>query len=731
MKTIRTNSSLRKILSMTLLITLLISTFGSGMAKKVSAQETVDETGASLTVSLSAGQLTFGAADEVLVRVTLTNPSDQPVKILKWFIPSSDHSENLFNISVDGQAVPYIGAIYKRAAPSADDYMTFAAGESLTADVSLDASYNLTVSGNYSVAYYVTSDSLYLNESTGRNRPTLANTLTSDSLDLYIEGHPAPQLSPVNPDLVTASGSNAFTGCSPSEITALTSARTTAASYSADAVTYFNNAQQGLRYQYWFGTYDATRYNTVKSNFSAIKNYADSAAINFDCGCADAPYESTYAYVFSNDPSKIYLCGAFWSASTSGADSKAGTLIHEISHFDSVAGTDDVTYGYAPSHGLAPASAIINADSHEYFAENTPSLETTGAPAPVSNNLLLDPSFEAYDLVSSPWAQSSTTFDTPLCTLADCGGVGPRTGTVWSWFGGTTVNPEVASLSQSVTFPSGGGALLNFYLWMGAQPVGSDSTDKLVVRIDATQKFSVNATQAATYPKYKLISIDVSSFADGAPHTITFESTTTDQEVNFHVDDVSLYSLLKKTFTSSALEDGQILESAMGSTTGGSMTNTDTTINIGDDAANKQYRAILSFTTDVPNNAVLKYVKLKFKTAAIVGTDPLTTHGNLLADIYKGAFSGNNALELIDFQASASKSNVLSYTPSTLVSGWYTKLFVASGLPYIKKTGVNQFRLRYTSSHNNDLDADYLQIYSGDHATAANRPQLVIQYYIP
>lgn len=46
-----------------------------------------------------------------------------------------------------------------------------------------------------------------------------------------------------------------------------------------------------------------------------------------------------------------------------------------MSHFDVVAGTDDVVYGQTGSKNLAisdPDAAIRNADSHEYFAENTP-----------------------------------------------------------------------------------------------------------------------------------------------------------------------------------------------------------------------------------------------------------------------------------------------------------------------------------------------------------------------
>ena len=60
-----------------------------------------------------------------------------------------------------------------------------------------------------------------------------------------------------------------------------------------------------------------------------------------------------------------------------GTDSKAGTLIHEMSHFTVVAGTDDYVYGQAGAKNLAitnPNNAVNNADNHEYFAENTPAL---------------------------------------------------------------------------------------------------------------------------------------------------------------------------------------------------------------------------------------------------------------------------------------------------------------------------------------------------------------------
>ena len=63
------------------------------------------------------------------------------------------------------------------------------------------------------------------------------------------------------------------------------------------------------------------------------------------------------------------------TAPANGTDSKAGTLVHETSHFTVVAGTDDHVYGQTGAHNLAvsnPTNAVDNVDNHEYFAENTP-----------------------------------------------------------------------------------------------------------------------------------------------------------------------------------------------------------------------------------------------------------------------------------------------------------------------------------------------------------------------
>ena len=103
----------------------------------------------------------------------------------------------------------------------------------------------------------------------------------------------------------------------------------------------------------------------------ALFNKTITATCPTDC-------QDTYAYVYPNEPYLIYFCGLFFSAPFTGTDSKAGVFVHELSHFNIIAGTDDVVYGQANARELArsyPATAITNADNYEYFAENTPPLE--------------------------------------------------------------------------------------------------------------------------------------------------------------------------------------------------------------------------------------------------------------------------------------------------------------------------------------------------------------------
>jgi len=188
---------------------------------------------------------------------------------------------------------------------------------------------------------------------------------------------------------------------------------------------------------------------------------------------------------------------------------------------------------------------------------------------------------------------------------------------------------------------------------------------------------------------------------------------------------------LPETFTSTGNLDGWLLESSETSGVGGIRDKTATTLILGDDASDRQYRAILSFdTSGLPNNAILTKLTLKIKYQSRVGTNPFTTHGNILVDLRKGYFFTSSALQIGDFQAPSSKSAAGTITNSSS-GGWYSVTFGGSTFPYVNRAGLTQFRLRFSTDDNDDLAADYIKLYSGNYSTLSYRPVLLVEYSVP
>jgi len=317
-------------------------------------------------VSLSVSQDKFDSGQEVLVTVTISNPTGHTVRVLKWFTPVDGVEEPLFAVTRNGEPVAYTGAIYKRPAITGRDYISLKAGESITSVVSLGEYYDFSASGQYEVFYSVASYNLF-NEKD--NAFKLRDVLTSEKISFKAGGSAAkgkPTPPPPPPP-----GSTTFNSCTADQQSLLNTARTEATSYAGNSLTYLNAGKTGLRYTTWVGIVTSTRYSTVTNHFAKISDAFVNAGITFNCGCK----QNYYAYVYPNQPYTIYLCKVFWQAPMTGTDSKAGTLIHEMSHFTVVAATDDFVYGQAGAKNLAitdPDKAINNADNHEYFAENNP-----------------------------------------------------------------------------------------------------------------------------------------------------------------------------------------------------------------------------------------------------------------------------------------------------------------------------------------------------------------------
>jgi CSLREA domain-containing protein len=183
---------------------------------------------------------------------------------------------------------------------------------------------------------------------------------------------------------------------------------------------------------------------------------------------------------------------------------------------------------------------------------------------------------------------------------------------------------------------------------------------------------------------------------------------------------------------SNGKQDGWVLESSETSNKGGTLDRTSTTLLLGDDDLNRQYRSILSFNTAaIPDGANITKVTLLVKRAGSSGGNLFNTFKGLMVDVRKGTF-GKPALQLADFKGSA-VGTYGPFQPVLLLDGWFTGWYEIDLTPAstrINDAGNTQLRLRFKLDDNNNFTANFLSLYSGNAGTSS-RPQLIVEYGTP
>ena len=353
---------------------------------------------ADLAVRLSPG----AAPGEIVFE--LANEGDVAVSVLRTGTPLEPVlAEDAFDVrrGVKGWPVvelaPYVGRVYKRGAPGPEDFVELPPGRALSSTVALGDSYEVPVAGDYRVSFegaiLVAPDGPghAPNEASGSPAARarrhvhasgeLVDATPADAGPIAIELRPGSADARARPPT--------FNGCGADrqgDIVEATSAAETIAADSLDALLSTPEAERAAapRYARWFGAHSPARYATVANGFDAILDSLSGATLNYDCTCAEA---NTFAYVYPFQLHDVYLCPLFFEADLLGTDSRAGTIVHELSHFRALVGTDDHRYGTSAVAALAtddPDLAVDNADSYEYFAENTPALSMSAGGGPVA-----------------------------------------------------------------------------------------------------------------------------------------------------------------------------------------------------------------------------------------------------------------------------------------------------------------------------------------------------------
>jgi hypothetical protein len=198
---------------------------------------------------------------------------------------------------------------------------------------------------------------------------------------------------------------------------------------------------------------------------------------------------------------------------------------------------------------------LINGQSYFYVVsavnsvgQGAPSNQVSAIPGGPPTQLIGDPGFET-GTPNASWAEASSNFGSPLCTVARCtvgGGTGPQSGTWWTWFGGAVAGVvEIGSVEQLVVIPAGG-ATITFGFEAPACRTANGANDFVRLLVSGTEVWRRDATAAnCNTVGYVNQTVNVSAFATGAAQMIRFESVQSGVggPTNFFIDNVNLNSM--------------------------------------------------------------------------------------------------------------------------------------------------------------------------------------------
>ena len=138
-------------------------------------------------------------------------------------------------------------------------------------------------------------------------------------------------------------------------------------------------------YRPWFGRYSVSNAEKVRFSLKSMVTAIRGGAVTVRCNQSNTQGCSAgeYAFVFANAPYLVHICPPFFDLPhlealrpgmrRSENGTREGTIVHELSHFLRVAGTEDHCYSREVCADMAsrdPRRAIDNADSYQYFTED-------------------------------------------------------------------------------------------------------------------------------------------------------------------------------------------------------------------------------------------------------------------------------------------------------------------------------------------------------------------------
>lgn len=135
-----------------------------------SGQKTVDMEQAMYKTMLNVGiRKPAESVSSSVVQFYINNDTATDANLLVWGTPLEKRlSADIFTVSKNGVAMPYLGRMVKRGSPAAGDYTTINAGDSLETLIDIASYYDMSATGKYTVTLNLakTGDASRLNQET-------------------------------------------------------------------------------------------------------------------------------------------------------------------------------------------------------------------------------------------------------------------------------------------------------------------------------------------------------------------------------------------------------------------------------------------------------------------------------------------------------------------------------------------------------------------------------------
>ena len=339
--------------------------------------------------------------------ITLTNNTDHPLTFLTWDTPFEEELlTDVFDVSAPSKGWPvdntldYIGVEALRSSPGPDAYMTLEPGMSINRQHDLSVTYHVDQAGLHNVYY---TQQLILVDSQSPLAEKFAKTVSSSSLAVWpVSASVQIQMSQTAASEIldtTRFLPPEYQSCSATQEQTIEQVLDGSQTSTAEVVAQLSimtpdEVDRSPRYRTWFGAYSPQRYSAVTNAFSNLTAALNNQELSFDCSCFRSDRNSLNGYVLRSQPFHINLCPPFFD----NEQEEIVTMVHELSHFNEVATTEDLRYGIGPSQTLAsqrPDDAVRNSANYGYFAaNNSPELPWNAAEADDDDLVTLEQDFE-------------------------------------------------------------------------------------------------------------------------------------------------------------------------------------------------------------------------------------------------------------------------------------------------------------------------------------------------